>query len=132
MKPAKLQPPTPAPETKHFRKSGKKVLLLRLNSPGGAVAPSQEIYAEILKAREEKKIVVASMANLAASGAYHMAAADDKMIANPGAVTRSIGVIAKFPDASSLLNKVGLKFQTVKSGKFKDTGSFDRPLSPQE
>jgi protease-4 len=117
---------------KRFRKSGKKVLLLRLNSPGGAVAPSQEIYSEILKAREEKKIVVASMANLAASGAYYIAAAADKIIANPGTVTGSIGVIAEFPDASGLLSKVGVRFQTIKSGKFKDTGNFGRPMTGQE
>ena len=118
---------------KHFRKSDRKVLLLRLNSPGGAVAPSQEIYTEVLKAtREDKKIVVASMASLAASGAYYIASAATSIVANPGTITASIGVIAEFPDASTLLNKVGLKFQTVKSGKFKDTGGFDRPLSPEE
>ena len=117
---------------KRFKKSSKKALILRLNSPGGAVAPSQEIYSEVLSARESKKIVVASMSSLAASGAYYIAAACDKIVANPGTVTGSIGVIAEFPDASGLLKKVGLNFQTVKSGKFKDTGSFNRPMNPQE
>ncbi len=117
---------------KKFKKSSKKALLIRLNSPGGAVAPSQEIYSEILSARESKKIVVASMSSLAASGAYYIAAACDKIVANPGTLTGSIGVIAEFPDASGLLKKVGLNYQTVKSGKFKDTGAFNRPMEPQE
>jgi len=117
---------------KRFKNSSKKALILRLNSPGGAVAPSQEIYSEVLSARENKKIVVASMSSLAASGAYYIAAACDKIVANPGTLTGSIGVIAEFPDASGLLKKVGLNFQTVKSGKFKDTGSFNRPMNPQE
>src|SRR5579872_341604 len=117
---------------KKFKKSSKKALLLRLNSPGGAVAPSQEIYSEILSARASKKIVVASMSSLAASGAYYIAAACDKIVANPGTLTGSIGVIAEFPDASGLLKKVGLNFQTVKSGKFKDTGAFSRPMDPME
>lgn len=115
-----------------FKKSTKTALLLRLNSPGGAVAPSQEIYSEILSARKEKKIVVASMSSLAASGAYYIAAACDKIVADPGTLTGSIGVIAEFPDASGLLKKFGLNFQTIKSGKFKDTGAFSRPMNPQE
>lgn len=117
---------------RRFKKSSKKALIIRLNSPGGAVAPSQEIYSEILSARQDKKIVVASMSSLAASGAYYIAAACDKIVANPGTLTGSIGVIAEFPDASGLLKKVGLDFQTIKSGKFKDTGSFSRPMNPQE
>ena len=117
---------------KRFKKSSQKALILRLNSPGGAVAPSQEIYSEILSARESKKIVVASMASLAASGAYYIASACNKIVANPGTSTGSIGVIAEFPDASMLLKKVGLNFQTIKSGQFKDTGTFNRPLSPLE
>lgn len=117
---------------KRFSISSKKALILRLNSPGGAVAPSQEIYSEVLNARSNKKIVVASMASLAASGAYYIASACDKIVANPGTLTASIGVIAEFPDASGLLKKVGLDFQTIKSGKFKDTGSFSRPMNPQD
>jgi protease-4 len=96
------------------------------------VAPSQEIYSEILSARASKKIVVASMSSLAASGAYYIAAACDKIVANPGTLTGSIGVIAEFPEASGLLKKVGVDFQTIKSGKFKDTGSFSRPMNLEE
>jgi len=117
---------------KKFKKSSRKALILRLNSPGGAVAPSQEIYSEILSARESKKIVVASMSSMAASGAYYIAAACDQIVADPGTLTASIGVIAEFPDASGLLKKVGVNFQTIKSGKFKDTGSFNHPMNPQE
>jgi protease-4 len=119
-------------EIKHFRKSSQKALLLRLDSPGGVVAPSQEIYSEILSARQDKKIVVASMASLAASGAYYIASACDKIVANPGTLTGSIGVIWHVPEASGLFKKVGLNYQTIKSGKFKDTGSMDRPMTPEE
>ncbi len=117
---------------KRFKNSSKKALILRINSPGGAVAPSQEIYTEILSARNNKKIIVASLGSLAASGAYYIAAACDKIVADPGTVTGSIGVIAEFPDASKLLGKIGVNFQIVKSGKFKDTGTFDRPMTPAE
>jgi protease IV len=117
---------------KHFRKSSKKALILRIDSPGGVVAPSQEIYSEILRARQDKKIVVASMASLAASGAYYIASACDKIVANPGTLTGSIGVIFEIPEASGLLKKVGVDYQVVKSGKFKDTGSISRPMNPAE
>jgi protease IV len=117
---------------RRFRKSDQKALIIRLNSPGGVVAPAQEIYSEIISARAAKKIVVASMGDMAASGAYYIAAACDRIVANPGSLTGSIGVIAEFPDASGFLQKVGLNLQTVKSGKFKDTGSLGRPLSGPE
>lgn len=118
---------------RRFRKSGAKALLLRLDSPGGGVAASQEIYTEILRARkEDKKIIVASMASVGASGAYYIAAACDRIVCNPGSITGSIGVIAEFPEASGLLGKVGVRFQTVKSGKFKDTGNIDRPMTAEE
>ena len=117
---------------KHFRKGSEKALLLRINSPGGVVAPSQEIYSEILRARKDNKIIVASMSSLAASGAYYIASACDKIVANPGTLTGSIGVIFELPEASGLMKKVGVELQTVKSGKFKDTGSLGRPLNPAD
>jgi protease-4 len=117
---------------RRFKKSGEKALIIRLNSPGGAVAPSQEIYSEILSARADKKIVVASMSSLAASGAYYIASACDKIVADPGTLTGSIGVIAEFPEASGLFKKVGVDFQTIKSGKLKDTGSFSRPMNDED
>lgn len=118
---------------KEFRRGSAKALLLRINSPGGGVAASQEIHREVLRVREEGgKVVVASIAGLGASGAYYVAAAADRIVASPGSVTGSIGVLAEFPDASGLLGKVGVRFQTVKSGKFKNTGALDRPLTPEE
>ena len=75
---------------RRFKKNGEKALIIRLNSPGGAVAPSQEIYSEILSARADKKIVVASMSSLAASGAYYIASACDKIVADPGTLTGSV------------------------------------------
>lgn len=72
------------------------------------------------------------MSSLAASGAYYIAAACDKIVANPGTLTGSIGVIAEFPEASGLLKKVGVDFQTIKSGKLKDTGSFSRPMNAED
>lgn len=117
---------------KRFRTSSKKALILRIDSPGGVVAPSQEVYDEILKAREDKKIIVASMGSLAASGAYYIASACNKIVANPGTLTGSIGVIFELPEASGLLKKIGLDYQVVKSGKFKDTGSISRPMTAPE
>ena len=118
---------------KKFRKSSVKALLLRIDSPGGGVAASQEIYTEVLRARQEdKKIVVASMGGVGASGAYYIASACDRIICNPGTVTGSIGVIAEFPEATGLMGKIGVSFQTIKSGQFKDTGALDRRLTPAE
>ncbi len=117
---------------KRFRTGSKKALLLRIDSPGGVVAPSQEVYSEILKARQDKKIIVASMGSLAASGAYYIASACNKIVANPGTLTGSIGVIFELPEAAGLLKKIGVDYQVVKSGKFKDTGSISRPLTPPE
>ncbi len=117
---------------RRFKKGSEKALIIRLDSPGGAVAPSQEIYSEILSARANKKIVVASMSSLAASGAYYIAAACDKIVANPGTLTGSIGVIAEFPEVSGLFKKVGIDYQTIKSGKLKDTGSFSRPMNEED
>jgi protease IV len=115
-----------------FRRGPKKAMIIRLNSPGGVVAPSQEIYSEILRAREDQKVIVASMGSLAASGAYYIASACNKIVADPGTLTGSIGVIFEIPQASELMKKVGVGVETIKSGKFKDTGSISRPMTPQE
>jgi protease-4 len=117
---------------RRFKKSSEKAMIIRLDSPGGAVAPSQEIYSEILSARQDKKIVVASMSSLAASGAYYIASACDKIVADPGTLTGSIGVIAEFPEVSGLFKKIGVDYQTIKSGKLKDTGSFSRPMNAED
>lgn len=109
-----------------------KALVIRLNSPGGAVAPSQEMFEELKKARGEGKTVVVSMSSVAASGAYYIACAADEIYANPGTITGSIGVIAEFPNVQGLMDKIGIQFETIKTGKFKDTGSWHRPMDPEE
>ncbi len=108
-----------------------KAVVLRIDSPGGAVGPSQEIYGEI-KRLKEKKTVVASMGTIAASGGYYAAVAAQKIVANPGTITGSIGVIVEFMNAEELLAKIGLKGYVVKSGKYKDVGSPLRKMEKEE
>ena len=110
-----------------------KAVVLRVNSPGGAVAPSQEIYQEILTFRREtKKLVVASLGSVAASGGYYIAAAADRIVANPGSLTGSIGVILQIPNLGGLLQKVGIKATVIKSGENKDLASMTRDLTDSE
>jgi protease-4 len=106
-------------------------VIIRINSPGGAVAPSQEIFREIQKTSQIKK-VVASLGSVAASGGYYVAAATDHIVANPGTITGSIGVIVEFIQIEELLSKIGVGFEVLKSGEFKDTGSPYRKLTPQD
>jgi protease-4 len=108
-----------------------RAVIIRINSPGGAVAPSQEIYREIQKTSQVKK-VVASLGSVAASGGYYVAAAADHIVANPGTITGSIGVIVEFVQIEDLLNKIGVGFEVLKSGQFKDIGSPHRKLTPQD
>src|SRR4030066_1579650 len=107
-------------------------LVIHIDSPGGGVAASQEIYAEINKVRKKGKIIVASMSSLGASGGYYIACAADTIVANPGTITGSIGVIFEFPVVEGLLKKVGVRFEVVKSGALKDVGSMWRDMTPQE
>ena len=110
-----------------------KGILLRVESPGGGVAASQEIYTEILRTRKKyKKPVVCSMGGVAASGGYYIASACDKIVASPGTLTGSIGVILSMPDLQELFQKIGVKLQVVKAGKLKGAGMPNRPLSPEE
>ncbi len=106
-------------------------IVVRLNTPGGSAAASQEIYDQMLRSRA-KKPVIASMADVAASGGYYIAAGADTIYANPATVTGSIGVIFTGADLSGLLKKIGVQLEVVKSGKFKDIGSPNRPLTPAE
>ena len=106
-----------------------KAIVLRINSPGGSVAPVQEIYSELKKL---EKPIVASMGSTAASGGYYIAAIADEILANPGTLTGSIGVIMQFTKLKGLYEKVGLEQQVVKSGKFKDTGSPVRDMTDEE
>ncbi|KAA3598046.1 MAG: signal peptide peptidase SppA [Calditrichaeota bacterium] len=109
-----------------------KAIVLRIDSPGGGVGASQEIYSEVLKAREGKPIIV-SMGSVAASGGYYVAAASNKIFANPGTITGSIGVIAEFPYTEKFWDeKLGIKFNILKSGKFKDSGSPVRKMTRQD
>ena len=108
-----------------------KALVVRINSPGGAVGPAQEIYSEIEKLKIEMP-VVASMGSVAASGGYYIACAAEKIYANPGTITGSIGVIAQFVSYKDLLKWAKLDVEVIKSGKFKDIGSPLRTMSPEE
>jgi protease-4 len=118
--------------SKYRRDDSVKAIILRIDSPGGAVAPSQEIYDEVLRVRADNKPIYASMGSLAASGGYYIAVAADKVFANPGSLTGSIGVIMAFGNAEKLMQKIGLEPQVVKSGKFKDVGSPARKMTPAE
>lgn len=108
-----------------------KAVVLRIDSPGGSVGPSQEIYSSVLRLRKTKP-VVASMGAVAASGGFYAAMAANKVVANPGTITGSIGVIVEFMNVEELLAKIGLKGRVIKSGKFKDTGSPLREMTPEE
>ncbi len=115
-----------------FRKNEKiKAIVLRIDSPGGAVGPAQEIYTEIKKVQREKK-VLASVGSTAASGGYYIACAAEKIVANPGSITGSIGVIAETLNVEELLRKIGLRPTVIKSGKHKDIGSPTRPMTEEE
>lgn len=107
-------------------------IVLRLNTPGGGISATQEIFETVKKARASGKKVIASMGAIAASGGYYIAAACDTIMATPGTITGSIGVIATFPDFSELYQKIGVNFNVVKSGKFKDTGSSSRKMTDEE
>lgn len=106
-----------------------KAMVIRIDSPGGSVAPVQEIYGELEKI---EKPIVASMGGSAASGGYYIACAADTIVANPGTLTGSIGVIMQFTRMKGLYDKVGLEHQVIKSGEFKDTGSPFRALTEEE
>jgi protease-4 len=111
--------------------SSVKAVILRVDSPGGAVAPSQEIYEEIVKIKEKKKVVV-SMGTVAASGGYYISAPADKIVANAGTLTGSIGVIMELPNISGLMQKIGVETQVIKSGEHKDIASMFRAMKPEE
>ena len=106
-------------------------VVLHVDSPGGSVAASQEIYDAVVELRKSKK-VVASMGSIAASGGLLVACAADKIIANPGTITGSISAIMQFANFEELLKKIGLKSSVVKSGKYKDIGSPLRDMTPEE
>ena len=108
-----------------------KAVLVRIDSPGGAVGAAQEIYQDIQRTAKVKP-VVASMASVAASGGYYAALGATKIFANPGTMTGSIGVIIKFANLEKILDKVGYQAEVIKSGTNKDIGSFSRAMTPAE
>lgn len=110
-----------------------KAIVLRIDSPGGGVVPSQEIHDAVLRVRnKQNKAVVASMGTVAASGGYYIAAATDRIIANPGTLTGSIGVIMELANLEGLLKKIGVENVVVKSGRHKDIGSPFRKMSDED
>ena len=115
----------------YVKDSSIKAIVLRIDSPGGAVAPSQEIYEEVRKAVAKKKIVV-SMGSVAASGGYYIASPATRIIANPGTLTGSIGVIMEIPNVEGLMNKIGVKTEVIKSGRHKDIASVFRGIKKEE
>lgn len=117
---------------KYARNRSVKAIVVRINSPGGAIAPSQEIYSAIRKIRADGKPVIASMDSVAASGGYYIAAACDPIIANSGTITGSIGVILQWFDMKELVRWAKLKPETITSGALKDAGSPFRELTPAE
>ena len=126
-----LDPREAIQQIEHFADdSAVRAIVVRIDSPGGAVVPSQEIYAALKRVRDEgEKTVVASMGNMAASGGYYIAAASNTILANPGTITGSIGVIMEMTNIEELLDTVGVQSVVVKSGLHKDLASPFRPLS---
>ncbi|MCB1154777.1 signal peptide peptidase SppA [bacterium] len=110
-----------------------RAIIVRIDSPGGAVGPSQEIYRELWRIRgENDKVIVASLGGTAASGGYYIASAAHRIVANPGTLTGSIGAIMQFMNVQELLEKIGVDPEVVKSGRFKDIGSYDRKMTDDE
>jgi protease IV len=109
-----------------------KAIILRINSPGGGVAASQEIYEEVKRTRDSGKIIVVSMGSIAASGGYYIAVGSSLIIANPGTLTGSIGVIAQFISIKDLAEKLGITQTTIKSGSLKDAGNPFRQMNDSD
>ncbi len=108
-----------------------KSIVLRIDSPGGSVGASQEIYKEVMRTNEVKP-VIASMGSMGASGGYYAALGAENIIANPGTMTGSIGVIVKFPNLEGFFEKIGYRSEVIKSGPLKDVGASNRPMSEEE
>jgi protease IV len=125
---------TTVSELKRFSENPSiKAIVLRIDTPGGGVVPSQEIHDAVKRVRNKSnKAVIASMGSVAASGGYYIAAATDRIVANPGTLTGSIGVIMETANVEGLLQKIGVEGVVIKSGKFKDVGSPLRKMSVEE
>ncbi len=108
-----------------------RAVVIRIDSPGGAVGASQELFSEIKRLSRDKP-VVASLGSIAASGGFYAAIGADKIVASPGTLTGSMGVIMKFPNLEKIFNKIGYTSETIKSGKFKDIGASNRTITQEE
>jgi protease-4 len=109
-----------------------RAVVVRINSPGGVVGPTQEVHQAVQRLRAAGKPVVASLGAVAASGGYYIAVAADQIYANPGTLTGSIGVIMQMPNLESLLKKVGVDYVVVKAGQYKDIGNMSRVMTTEE
>jgi protease-4 len=109
-----------------------RAVVVRINSPGGVVGPTQEIHDALQRIRQAGKPVVASLGAVAASGGYYVAVGADRVYANPGTLTGSIGVIMQMANLESLMKKVGVDYVVIKAGPFKDLGNFSRPMTAEE
>ena len=129
-----IDPRVVVPQLKKFGDDNSiKAIILHVNSPGGGVAASEEIYREVKRIRDEKKKrIVASISSVGASGAYYISAATNKIYADKGSIVGSIGVIASWTNYGDLLHWAKLKDITMKAGEFKDTGSPTRDMTPAE
>ena len=120
-------------ELKAYRENpAVRAVVVRINSPGGVVGPTQEVHDALMRLRQAGKPVVASLGSVAASGGYYIAVAADQIYANPGTLTGSIGVIMQMANVDQLMKKVGVDYVVVKAGQFKDIGNFSRPMTPDE
>ena len=120
-------------QVEKLRKLGRlEAVLVRIDSPGGAIGASQEIYSALREFRADSVPVVVSMGNMGASGGLYASLAGDKVFALPGTITGPIGVISTFPDATELLGKIGVQFNTVKTGDLKDAGSPYRKMNAKD
>jgi protease IV len=117
---------------KYQSRSSVKAIVLRLDSPGGAVAPSQEIFQEVRRIVKSGTPVVVSMSSVAASGAYYIACGASRIVANPGTITGSIGVISEFTSYRRLMDKIGIDNTTITSGEYKDVGNPARDMTEQD
>ena len=116
----------------HRENPAVRAVVMRINSPGGVVGPTQELHDAILRVRQAGKPVVASLGAVAASGGYYAAVACDQIYANPGTLTGSIGVIMQLANVEQLMKKVGVDYVVVKAGAYKDIGNMGRPMTPEE
>lgn len=120
-------------ELRHHRDNPSvRAVVIRINSPGGVVGPTQEVHDALLRVRQAGKPVVASLGSVAASGGYYVAVACDEIYANPGTLTGSIGVIMQLANLEQLLKKVGVDYVVVKAGQFKDIGNVARAMTADE